>query len=215
MSVRLPAFGFALLGTLGACGSDIGVDPDQPFSIGAGVGTMGAVIEPSLRTGPRSGVRIPIGLGSLSGSRTIDGIEYDVDTPLGGVGLIADYYPAANGFRISGGLFKSSFEIDGRATGMVEVGQNTYAGVDLRANIKPSLSVSPVIAVGYEGALGAGWRISTDVGVLYTGGLDGTASEVNGIVPQADLDAEISAINAELSSQNILPYIKFGATYNW
>ena len=215
MPVRKAMTAAAVLSILSACEGGVAYNPDQPLSVGAGISTMGLVIEPNVRIAPTTGVRLPVAFGSISTSTTIDGVDYDVEGPLGGVGVVADYYPGAGGFRVSGGLFKSNFEIDGNASGSVEVGSNTYVGVDLDANIKPKQSVAPYVGVGYEGDVGAGWSLSTDLGVKYIGGLEATASEANGVVSAADLDAEVSSINDELSSVTILPYLKFGATYRW
>ena len=209
------AISILLLTILTACGAQHSRDATQPVTIGVGAGTMGLVVEPAIKTGHRTALRIPIGFGSANTSTSVDGIDYDVSASVGGVGVLADYYPSAGSFRVSGGLFKTNLEATGRATGTVEVGANTYAGVDVTTTGKPKNAVAPVISVGFDGHLGSGWGISSDLGVMYVGGFSATASDATGLVSQADLDAEMTAVNDELGDISVLPFVKFGATYRW
>ena len=101
---------------------------------------------------------------------TVEGIDYDVSASTGGVGVLGDYYPTGGGLRVSGGLFKSNIGSSGRATGTVDVGSGTYAGVDLRTEVETERSIAPMVAVGYDGQIGAGWGLSADLGAIYTGG---------------------------------------------
>ncbi len=200
---------------LSACSGQSARDADQPVTIGAGISTMGIVVEPSVQTGPKTAVRIPLAFGNANFSQTVDGIDYDVTGRVGGIGVLADYYPAAGALRLSGGLFRSSLNADGRATGTVEVGGTTYGGVDIRTNGRPSQRIAPMVSVGYDGHLASGWGISTDIGVMYTGGFEVSIDDVTGTASQADLDAEVNAVNDELSDYKVLPFIKLGATYRW
>jgi len=215
MRMPLSLVSVLLLLVLSACGAQHSREATQPVTIGVGAGTMGLVVEPALKTSHRTAVRVPIGFGSANTSTTVDGIDYDVSGSVGGVGLLADYYPSAGSFRVSGGLFKSNLKADGRATGNVEVGANTYVGVDVTTTAQPKNALAPVLALGFDGHVGSGWGISGDLGVMYVGGFEASASDATGIVSQADLDAEMTAVNDELSDVSILPFIKLGATYRW
>ncbi len=187
----------------------------QPYSVGVGVGTMGLVVEPAVQTGRRTAVRLPVAFGSANSSTEVDGIDYDISGSVGGVGVLADYYPSGGSFRVTGGLFKTNLEATGRAVGSVEVGANTYAGVDLSMRSTPDNTVAPVVALGFNGHFGAGWSVSSDVGVMYIGGMSASVSDATGTVSASDLAAEMAAVNEELSDISVIPFIKLGATYRW
>jgi len=172
MSVFRLVFGLLLILGLAACNGQTTRSSSQPIRVGAGVGTMGLYVEPTLKTGRKSSVRVPIGFGSQKFSTSVDGIDYDVSGSIGGAGIMADYYPAAGSLRVSGGLFKTNLHVEGRASGSVEVGGNTYAGVDLTTRAAPSNGIAPVISFGYDGHFGSGWGLSTDIGVMYVNGWD-------------------------------------------
>ncbi len=206
---------FVTLFVLTACTAQTTPNKSTNASVEVGVSTLGLMVEPTWPTGPNSAVRLPLAFGKLEADRTIDGIDYNVSADLGGAGVLADYYPGGGAFRVSGGLFKSSLGIDGRATGEVEVGANLYTGVDMVVSGSPDTSISPMVSVGFEAQVGAGWGISADLGLVYTGGFTVTAEDRSGIVSQADLDAEVGAINDDAADLNILPFAKIGATYRW
>lgn len=210
-----PAFYFVMLTLLTACGAQNSREATQPVTVGFGAGTMGLVVEPSIKTGERTAVRIPIGVGRGKTTTTVDGIDYDVSARFGGVGVMADYYPEAGALRVSGGLFKTNLRADGRATGDLEVGANTYVGVDVTTTGKPKNALAPVVSIGFDGHLGSGWGISSDVGIMYVGGFSVSAVDASGSVSQSDLDAEMTSVNDELGDVSILPFVKFGATYRW
>jgi len=209
------AISVLMLTVLTACGAQNSRNATQPVTIGVGVGTMGLVVEPSVKTGEQTALRMPIGIGNANTSTTVDGIDYDVSASVGGVGLMADYYPSEGPFRVSGGVFRTNLEATGRATGNVEVGANSYVGVDVTTVGKPKRSFAPAVSVGFDSHVGSGWGFSSDVGVMYVGGFSATATDASGTVSQADLDAEVNAINDEIDDISVLPFLKFGATYRW
>lgn len=215
MSVIRLMSGLFLIFAIAACSGQTTRSADQPVTLGAGVGTMGIYIEPTLKTGPKSSFRMPIGFGSREFSTEVDGIDYDVSGSIGGAGIFADYYPAAGSFRVSGGVFKTNLQVKGRATGAVEVGSNSYTGVDLTTEAAPSNGIAPVVSFGFDGHFGSGWGLSTDIGVMYVNGWSTSGSDAAGIVAQSDIDAEIDAVDQSLNDVNVLPFVKFGATYRW
>lgn len=200
---------------LSACAANNPANYTQPVSVGAGISTIGLTVEPSYRATDRWGVRAPIGFGSINRNLTVEGIDYDVSASTGGVGVLGDYYPTGGGLRVSGGLFKSNIGSTGRATGTVDVGSGTYAGVDLRTEVETERSIAPMVAVGYDGQIGAGWGLSADLGAIYTGGFKTSITDLSGIVPQSDIDAEVSSVDAAIDEYKVIPYFKLGATYRW
>lgn len=190
-------------------------DYSQPIGVGASVSTLGIVVEPTYRIDPKFGIRMPIGFGNANTSTTIDDITYDVDGSTGGIGLLGDYYPTGRAFRISGGVLKSNMELNGRATGNLNVGSGVYVGVDMTTTIKPENEILPMVSLGYDAHLGSGWGLSTDVGAVFAGGYSVTAADATNTVSAADIAAETANVKAELDEYTVIPYIKFGATYRW
>jgi len=215
MDISRPILGVSLISLLTACSGEKFASMSQPYKVGVGVSSLGLVVEPSRRIGSQTAVRLPIAFGSAQTTADIDGINYDVDGSVGGVGLMGDYYPGAGAFRVSGGLFKQNLELNGRATGNVQVGSNAYVGVDLRTTGKPDNAIAPMVSIGFDGEVGQGWSVSTDVGAMYVGGFSVVAVDEAGTVSTTDLDAEVAAINSELNDVSIVPFISIGASYRW
>ncbi|MGB0438557.1 MAG: hypothetical protein ACPGFC_00460 [Paracoccaceae bacterium] len=98
-----------------AIAQDSGAETGVP-TIGLGVSTFGPTLEGSVRFNDRLGARGLWAGYKTSGSERVDGIDYDADVSLGGVGLLVDYYPFESGLRVSGGYFISSTDFAGSAT---------------------------------------------------------------------------------------------------
>lgn len=204
-----------VLSTLLGCGGLPKAASEQPVSVGVGLGTLGVTVEPSYRADPNWGVRVPVGFGTIKRDITVDGIDYAVSASTGGVGVMADYFPNGGNFRVSGGLMKSNLSSTGRATGTLDVGSGTYAGVDLRTEAEAARSIAPMVSFGYDGVTASGWGVSADLGAMYTGGFQVSVTDLSGTVPQSDIDAETASINDSLNDFKVIPYVKLGMTYRW
>lgn len=183
------------------------------FAVGLGVSTLGPTLEGSYRVNDRFGFRVPVGFLSFDETETDDGIKYDVDANIGGIGLLGDYYTGLGGLRLSGGAIVSRFELDGRGSGSGKVGDTNYSNVDLNFSAEAKNTVMPTISLGYDGRIGSRWMLSADVGAMYTGGFDVNLTDRSGQVAQDDIDREID--DAEDDLPNILPYLKFTATFRF
>lgn len=205
----------AAIGVLAAAispGMVAAADPGET-GIGLGISTLGATVEATYRISDSLGLRVPAGYLSGSYSDTDDGIDYDLDLTVGGVGLLVDYYPGLGGLRLSGGAFFSAISGDGSARGDGTIGDTDYTGVDLDVDADAKNSVMPALAVGYDAGIGARWTISADLGALYTGGFDVDVRDRSGQVAQSDIDAEIRDLESD--APDFYPYVKLTVAFRF
>lgn len=106
------AIAAAALCTSAATAQDVG-----DTSIAFGVSGFGGSVEAAYRIDPSIGVRGAY-WGGVSLSYQEDDGETDIegDVRLGGLALLADYYPTQSGWRISGGVFFSTGEFEASGT---------------------------------------------------------------------------------------------------
>lgn len=183
------------------------------FGLGFGLSTLGPTLEGTYRVNDRFGLRVPVGFLSIDDTETDDGFRYDYDASFGGVGLLGDYYTGLGGLRLSGGAMLSRYELDGRGRGSGTVGDTEYSNVLLDFDAETRNSVMPMVSVGYDGQIGSRWTLSADLGAMYTGGFDINLTDTTGQVSQEDLNKEIR--DAEDDAPDILPYVKFTATFRF
>lgn len=193
-------------------GAVLAADPGD-MSVGVGVSTLGPTVEGTYRITESFGVRVPAGYVGADYSDTEDGISYDLDLTLGGVGVLGDYYPGLGGLRLSAGAIYARIEADGTARGDGTVGNTDYTGVDLDASVEAENRVMPAVAVGYDAEIGQRWMISADLGALYTGGFNASLTDRSGQVSQADLDAEIGDL--EDDAPDYYPYVKLTVAFRF
>lgn len=206
---RIPA---ALLALAASPAAAQAAEPGKR-SVGLGVSTLGATVEGTYRITDAFGLRIPAGY--LRGSYTDDddGIDYDLDLTLGGVGILGDYYPGLGGLRLSGGAFYTAIHADGDARGDGTIGETDYIGVDLDVDVDAKNRLMPALALGYDAGIGSRWMISADLGAMYTGGVDATLRDRTGQVSQDDLAAEGRDI--EDDAPDFYPYVKLTVAFRF
>ena len=203
------------LGVLSACGGQFQMPDYSAGSLDFGVSTMGVTVEPSLKFNNNTGARVLIAHGSMDGEQTIDGITYNADLTVGGVGVLGDYYPGGGNLRLSGGLLRQNINLDGRAAGTAEVGNNTYTGVDLVTNVTPANSVLPMASIGVAHQLTDRFSLSADLGAIYVGNYSVSATDNTNTISSADIQNEVQAMEDELNSSPIVPYIRLGGVLRW
>lgn len=121
---------------------------DADYGVTFGASTLGLTVEPSIRLNDRWGFRAPIGAGSFGFDDESNGEDYSGDVDLGGIGLLADWYPVAgNGFRMSAGAFYTNYKADLSSDNVTVGGVVT----DVEARIRQDKRFLPALAVGYDG----------------------------------------------------------------
>lgn len=199
MSLPLPAMADTLFGR------------DVSYAVTVGASTLGVTVEPSIRLNPNWGIRAPLGGGTFGLDDTSNGQDYDGDLDSFGIGLIGDYHPFANGFRVSAGAFYTDYKAD--------ISSDNVAFGDISskvdATIKQRENFVPVVAVGYDGAISSNGMLSLTVGGMFGNGFDVSASESSGLVPQELVDAEIQEIRDDLDDFDVLPYIQISVGFRF
>ena len=191
-------------------GSPSSIDPGSlRYGVNLGVSTLGPTVEPTVRLNDRFGLRLPIGSASLAFDEESDGHSYDGALDIGGVGLLADFYPYAGGFHVSAGVFKTDY-----AAAFIG---NDIEFDDLEADVSVSLAqkhdVSPALAMGYTGRIYGAMTYSVAAGGIFAGGFDVTALTDNPDVTQADLDEETADIRDLAEKLDVIPYVQLAVGF--
>ncbi len=96
------------------------------------------------------------------------GNQYSGDLELKSYGLIGDWHPAGNGFRLSAGLYSNGNSLKARTEGgMFSYGDDDYvgnAGIDVDFK-----SVAPYLGLGWSSQKPKGWSFAFEVGALLQG----------------------------------------------
>ena len=170
-------------------------------SAGVGITNFGLSLEGEYMAAPQIGIRGMIMGGlSLDDEFELDEATVDGEANFGGFALIGDYYPFANPWRISGGLFFSTSEI----TGDVTDGLTTYEGENGLTN-----GIAPLITTGFSAEIAPGWSLSGDLGVIISS-LEVSSDDADPLV-QADIDE----LNSDLEDIPVLPFFGVAVSYSY
>ncbi len=182
------------------------------FVVGGGLSTFGANLEAGYYINPQLRLRGAV-MGGISADfeeTDTDGVTVKGDFNLGGAALLADYYPTGGAWRISGGLFLSNTELT--ASGEVDLG--SFGDEEATVSAEFANEISPMVTAGYEYKFGRGWSFNSEIGVLFTGGIDVvfTATDPSA---QAEIDADtgVQDLISDASDLVVYPYLSFGVTY--
>jgi len=162
------------------------------ISVGLGVTSMGASIEAQYGVAPNIAVRgMLMGGFSVEDEFELEDEIVDGEAEFGGVAVVADYYPFANPWRVSGGLFFSNFSLSGTSDGD-------------NAEIEFEQDVIPMITTGFDYEFTPGWSVTGDIGVLVSS-LEATSTDTT---TEDDL-------NAELEDIPVFPFVGLAVTYTY
>lgn len=185
---------------------------DPEFGVTFGASSLGATVEPSMRLSDHWGVRMPIGGGNFDFDDESNGEEYSGDVDLGGIGLLADYYPVAGrGFRLTAGAFYTDYSADLVANNVQVSGITT----NITAEISQEDRFLPAVAVGYDGRLGERGLLSVSVGGMFGNEFDLDARESTGLVSQDQVDQEVADIRDDLKDFDIIPFVQLSVGFRF
>ncbi len=165
------------------------------ISVGIGSTSMGLSLEAQYGVAPNIAVR-----GMLMGGFNIeDEFEIEDETvdgkaEFGGVAVVADYYPFANPWRISGGLMFSSFEISGEN----ESSESFEIGF--------ARDVIPMVTTGFDYEFTPGWSVTGDIGVLISS-LEASSDDAD--------PADVEDLNNDLEDIPVFPFVGLAVTYTY
>lgn len=154
--------------------------------------------------------------GGLSGSGTMtaDGLDYSATAKIGATTLMGTYHLPA-GLRLSGGVMLPNASLSGTVSGSAtdEIGGFVIGSpFEVSSNTEFANSIAPMATVGFDIPV-FGFVVSSDVGLVRTGGVDVTLTEttatpvIDGFFPTALSTAE-TTIESELD-HDYIPYVSF------
>lgn len=189
------------------------------MSIGVGVSTFGGNLEVGYHTTDKLRVRGAL----LGGFRyddevEVEGINADADGNLGGLTLVADYYPWSNGFRVSGGLFFSTTDLESKATASIaapiDIGGTNYTSGTVNVEGSFQNNVSPMLTAGYDWSVSNRWTLSGELGAVFVGGVD-ISVKSDTLQAQIDADTDIQDAIKDAADLNVYPYLALTASFRF
>ena len=192
-------------------------------AIGVGISTLGIIGEVSFRSTRTLVLRINGNWADLGYDEAVDGNAFSGSVKIAGAGLIADWHPFENGFRLSGGVRYHFSEFSGSISGEnIEVNGTTYTPAQygsLVAKVRNGNEIAPYLGFGWDSSHfnSSGFALALDIGALYIG-QPKTSLTTSRHVPglQADLDAEVKKIQDEFGRfGQFWPVISLTAKYRF
>jgi hypothetical protein len=192
-------------------------------------GTLGTGIDLTYNINEKINTRFNFNKGKIGFDFEESGVDYSGNFNASTAGGLVDYYPNANDFRLTTGLYVNQNELNFSAVG----GDGSTIGDDISLNgIQLDLDVSfkklaPYLGLGWGNAIkeGSDWQFDLDVGVLFQGSaetnLELSGSEYDGLeeLEQQELqDAlieEENNIDDELKDFKLYPVISIGVGYRF
>ena len=162
-------------------------------------------------------------LGSHNKDGNREGINYKGKLKLARVGLFADYFPAAGGFRLTGGLTFNDMSLKLRsnmpAGSTINVGGTNYVANGneyLNADVKIP-RVTPYLGIGWgHHRREAGWGFIADAGVsIGKAKLDVDTNLATYGVSQADIDREVRDLRDDVAKVRVVPQLSLGMSYRF
>lgn len=159
---------------------------------------------------------------SKSYTQDSDDLTYKGDLKLGGVSVLADYFPFAGRFRVTAGAIANNGKLTGTASGNDGTyninGKNyTYTGSDrITADIKFG-NVSPYLGIGTGHTGQKGFVFFADMGVIFQSPKSTIAAsgELASLIDPADLEAERRSLQNSVDKFKFYPVVKAGVSYTF
>ena len=210
--------------TLLAAGAAPACAADGVWTFGLSGGTQGAGPAVAYRAGEYFALRANAGYLPYNRDQTVNQISYSGKLKLNSVGLVADWYPAGGGLRISAGARSNNNKIDLAATpaNPVTVGNNTYTPAQLgtlSGTVKGN-DFAPMLSLGYGGALARGFTFGAELGVMFQGSPKVQNYQATGMLAsdptfQSDLQIERARVQDKVHSYQYWPIAQIELLYRF
>lgn len=207
---------------------------------GASLGLMGVGADVFLKFNNKINGRLSGNFGSIDADGEEDGIDYKGELDLSSFGALFDFHPWGGGFRITGGVYSNSNQLDLEASGTepADIGDRTYAIDAAKLNSKVDFdSTAPYLGVGWGNPMKSGsrWAFMVDAGVLFQGSpaaemtASGTVTDVGtgqtfdvndtsnpaAAEFQTQLANEEENLNEDLEDFDMMPVFTVGLSYRF
>lgn len=145
-------------------------DSDTNIFTTVQVGTLGPGLNIGYKFNPYFDIRANVNGLKYSRDVEVNDVKYDADLKLLTAGLLADYYPFANGFRLTAGAYYNGNKLSGNGHSTKD-----YYGIDPndygyeRASVEYK-KFAPYVGFGYQtNDDDSNWIFTADLGVMYQG----------------------------------------------
>jgi hypothetical protein len=219
-------------------------DSSVGLGVSAKVATLGPGIELDYRVNDYFNFRLQGNKFTYDDDFEEDGISYTGEINLSSYGLLIDWRPFAGNFRFTGGAYSNGNELGGTAvsdgSNEFEIGEQEYRGsqadpLTLSTRVDLGSGTAGYLGLGWGNSDPSGWMFSLELGVLFSGApeveldysgtamrADGQGSEfdVNGNSAEAqafraEIDAEITNLEEDISDFEVYPVIALGIGYRF
>lgn len=211
------------------------------LSIATRVSTLGVGVELKYQFHEKFNGRFVVNEYDADYNETNSGNQYNGDFNLSTYGLIADWHPTGNGFRLSAGVYSNSNGLIARTDGNMF----TFDGQQYIGNARATVdfkSLAPYAGLGWSSQKDNGWSFDFEIGALFQGDTELRASgnagpcnfsvnasgvaTVGGVgacttsgVTQAEFTADIEAEHRELEDDlndlKVYPVVSIGIQYRF
>ena len=208
-------------------------DTDSARSLNAGfkIGSLGVGFDVAAPIVDGVGVRFNLNGMKYKKSETINDISYDGDLTLLTVGMLLDYFPFDNAFRVSGGAYYNGNKFAGSATPNfatpdIIVGDTAY-NEDRIKRLDTDITVdnfAPYLGIGWgNDTREKGWGLSLDVGAMYHGTpqsnldvvINSAVTAVDAAAIKADVAKESQRHQDDIGDFKFYPVIMVGLNYTF
>ena len=205
----------------------LSADEPTAFNVATKIGTLGLGLDISTPINENLSARFNLNGGSYSDTEENDGNDYEGTLDLMSAGVLLDYYPYANNFRLSTGVYYNGNEFTGTATSTdtstLELNNIEYTIAELaKVNTKVTFDkFAPYVGIGWgNDAHSKGWGFTFDLGVMYHGDAEVDLSpDIKDLEKIAEINTAIENeernIEDELSDYNLYPVVALGVNYSF
>ena len=160
----------ALLALAAAVASPALAEEANGWRVGAHGGTAGVGASAAWDFHDKLAVRAIANRFNYDRKETVSGKRYKGKLELANFGLLLDWHPFDNGFRVSGGAILNRNEINARANADdFKIGNTDYGQGNLDANVD-FRNFAPYLGVGYDGGRGKkGFSFFAEAGAMFQG----------------------------------------------
>ena len=142
---------------------------DQGVFSSVQVGSLGAGLNLGYQFNDYFDMRANINGFNYNHNFDVNSVKYDAHIHSFTSGLLADYYPFGNGFRLTAGAYYNKNKVSGNG-----YSEKTYYGLDPNDYGYEKATISykkfaPYVGFGYQSQSDSNWFVTADIGVLYQG----------------------------------------------
>jgi hypothetical protein len=213
----------ALIVFLSVLGPARAIAQTTGFTLGPSIGSDGVGADAFYKFNPLFVARGGFRYASFDISREIDDIDYDLDVGFTSGVVALDIHPAANGFRLSGGVYVGDRTLGLAATpaSPVEIGDQVFTPqeVGVITGTADWNSAAPFLGLGFNNGAYALKRVGFQamIGAMYMGSPDVALASTGGILSndplfQAELAEEQDRLADDLDDIQFYPVLNIGLT---